>query len=83
MKASSIVGEKLMSEDVRRLYRLSSDQMVGGVCSGLGCYFEIDPTVMRLLFIAGFFLNPPTAAFLYLVLLVLVPVEPSNESSQV
>jgi hypothetical protein len=38
---------------------------------------------MRLLFIAGFFLNPPTAMFLYLALLVLVPIEPSKESSQV
>ncbi len=72
-----------MSEEIRRLYRLSSDQMVGGVCSGLGRYFDVDPTVMRLLFIAGFFLNPPTAAFLYLMLLVLVPIEPSKESSQV
>lgn len=72
-----------MSEEVRRLYRQSSDQMVGGVCSGLGRYFEVDPTVMRLLFVAGFFINPPTAMFLYLILLVLVPMEPLNESSQV
>ena len=72
-----------MSEEVRKIYRLSSDQMVGGVCSGVGQYFEIDPTVIRLMFIAGFFMNPPTAAFLYLLLLVLVPIEPSSESSQV
>lgn len=72
-----------MSDEVRRLYRLSSDQMIGGVCAGLGRYFDIDPTMMRLLFIAGFFLNAPTAAFVYLVLLVIVPVERPNESSQV
>ena len=72
-----------MSEEVRKIYRQSSDQMVGGVCSGLGQYLEIDPTVIRLMFIAGFFMNPPTAAFLYLLLLVLVPIEPSSESSQV
>lgn len=72
-----------MSDDIRRLYRISSDQMIGGVCSGLGRYFELDPTLMRLIFIGGFFLNPPTAAFLYLVFLVLMPIEPANESSQV
>jgi phage shock protein C len=72
-----------MSDEYRRLYRVSSDQMVGGVCSGLGRYFENDPTIIRLLFVGGFFLNPPTAALLYLVLLVLMPVEPSSESSQV
>ena len=83
MKAWDLAGEKLMSEEIRRLYRLNSDQMVGGVCSGLGRYFDVDPTVVRLLFIAGFCLNPPTAAFLYIVLLVLVPIEPLKESSQV
>ena len=72
-----------MSDEIRRLYRISSDQMIGGVCSGLGRYFEIDPTVVRLLFVGGFFVNPPTTVFLYLVLLVLMPVETTNEPSQV
>jgi phage shock protein PspC (stress-responsive transcriptional regulator) len=72
-----------MGDEIRRLYRISRDQMIGGVCSGLGRYFELDPTLVRLLFVGGFFMNPPTAVFLYLVLLALVPVEPSNESSQV
>lgn len=72
-----------MSDEIRRLYRNPGDQMIGGVCSGLGQYFEIDPTVVRLLFIGGFFANLPVAASLYLILLVLMPIESSNESSQV
>ena len=32
-----------------KLYR-SKDQMVGGVCAGLGEYVGIDPTIVRLAF---------------------------------
>lgn len=34
----------------RRLYRDPSTAKLGGVCSGLGAYFGIDPTIFRLLF---------------------------------
>ena len=34
----------------RRLYRDPSKGMVAGVCSGLGTYFSIDPTIIRIVF---------------------------------
>ncbi len=33
----------------RRIYRDSNDKMIGGVCSGLAHYFDIDPTIVRLI----------------------------------
>ncbi len=36
---------------MRRLYRPRSNRMVAGVCAGLGNYFNIDPTIVRLIFV--------------------------------
>ena len=41
--------------DVKILTRSKSNRMIAGVCAGLGDYFNIDPTVVRLLFVLGFF----------------------------
>lgn len=34
----------------KRLKLSSTDKVVGGVCGGLGEYFDIDPTIIRILF---------------------------------
>ena len=36
---------------MKRLYRNSKDKKLGGVCSGLGDYFNIDPVIIRLAFL--------------------------------
>lgn len=66
-----------MSKSYRELYRSRDNRMIGGVCGGLGEYFNIDPTLVRVLFVFGAFLGIPGAlALVYLILLVLVPQEP-------
>ncbi len=45
---------------MKRLYLSLTDRKIAGVCGGLGEYFEIDPTIVRLLtvvlaVITGFF----------------------------
>lgn len=66
-----------MSEQYKQLYRSRKNRMIGGVCAGLGEYFNIDPTLVRVLFIFGAFLGFPGAlALVYLILLILVPQEP-------
>ena len=37
-----------MADASKQLYRSADDRMLGGVCGGLGAYFGIDPTVVRL-----------------------------------
>jgi len=46
-----------MDNQPRKLYRSISQRQIGGVCGGLGEYLNIDPTVMRLIFVAGLFQN--------------------------
>lgn len=63
-----------MSTQYNKLYRSRENRMLGGVCGGLGEYFDIDPTLVRLLFVFGAFLGVPGALLLiYLVMLVVVP----------
>lgn len=67
-----------MSSQYQKLYRSRENRMLGGVCGGLGEYFDIDPTLVRVLFVFGAFLGIPGAlALIYLVMLILVPQEPS------
>jgi phage shock protein PspC (stress-responsive transcriptional regulator) len=50
--------------------------MIGGVCAGLGEYFGIDPTLMRVLLFMGVFVGFPGAlGLIYLIMLILVPDE--------
>lgn len=60
----------------KKLYRSRKDRMIAGVCGGLGEYFGIDSTWVRLIFVLFFFAGG--AAFLaYIVLWIVVPLENS------
>jgi len=61
----------------KRLYRDSDNAILGGVCSGLGIYFSIDPLVFRLLFIALTLLNG-VGILLYLIFWIAVPLAKTN-----
>ncbi len=66
----------------KTLYRSRTQRMVGGVCGGLGAFFGIDPTLVRLLFVIGSLLG--WAGFLvltYIIMMFVVPEEPLGVSS--
>lgn len=63
-----------MSE-IKRLYRTRGDRVLAGVCGGLGDYFNIDPTIVRLLFILLALAGGP-GIIVYLVLWLVTPEEP-------
>lgn len=54
------------------LERSTRDKWIGGVCGGLGHYFDIDPTIVRLIFLVAFF-GFGTGLLVYLVLWVVMP----------
>jgi len=55
----------------RRLYRSRSNRWLGGVCGGLAEYFNIDPLIIRLLFL--FIIGPNL--LVYILCLILIPSE--------
>ena len=67
------VSEKKKSDNwkSRRLYRDPNNRIIGGVCSGLGTYFNIDPVIFRILFILGFFSGILLIA--YFLLWIIIP----------
>jgi phage shock protein PspC (stress-responsive transcriptional regulator) len=54
--------------------RNSNDKVIAGVCSGLAKSLEIDPIIMRLVFVVGF-LAFGVGPIIYLLLWLLMPKE--------
>ena len=57
----------------RRLYRDSSDKMIGGVCSGIANYLNIDPTIVRILFAIVTFGGFGLGFLIYILLWIILP----------
>lgn len=61
-----------------QLRRPTTDRIVAGVASGLGRYFNIDPTVVRVAFAVAAVLTWGTALLAYPVMWFLMPEEPAQ-----
>ncbi len=64
-----------MNNNYKTLTRSTTNRMIAGVCAGLGNYFNIDPTVVRLLFVLGIFLAGPAVLLVYIIMAVVTPEE--------
>lgn len=60
----------------KRYYLSTTDKKIGGVCGGLAEYFEIDPLLVRLLFVFMFF-SLGGGLLLYVLLWILAPKKTS------
>lgn len=63
------VNEKYMKAE---LYRSKNNRILGGVCGGIGEYFEIDPVIIRIIFVILATLGG-LGIVIYLILWILVP----------
>lgn len=59
----------------KRLYRSKNNCMIAGVCGGLGEYFDIDPTFIRLLWIV-FTLAGGSGILAYIIAWIAIPQHP-------
>lgn len=59
----------------RRLMRSSVDKKLGGVCAGIADYFDLDPTLVRLLWVLTVFLGG-TGILIYAILWIVLPIAP-------
>jgi len=64
--------------ETRKLYRSRNDQMIAGVCGGLGKYLGIDPTLIRLAFVLLLLFGIGSGLLVYLAMMLLVPLEPES-----
>ncbi|KKO81006.1 MULTISPECIES: PspC domain-containing protein [Corynebacterium] len=58
----------------QRLTRSTTDTMLGGVCGGIAQTYNLDPTLVRILFVVATLLGF-SGILLYLILWVVIPVE--------
>ena len=72
-----------MNNNFKQLTRSRTNRVVAGLCAGLGSYFGIDPTIVRLLFVLGFFLGGHFGIILlYIIMALIIPEEPMQQPIQ-
>ncbi|MGE5586908.1 MAG: PspC domain-containing protein [Clostridia bacterium] len=65
----------------RRLYRSKSECMIGGVAGGIAEYFDIDPTIVRILWVL-LALADGVGVLAYLIAWIVIPANPYTEPSE-
>lgn len=66
------------SKECKKLYR-SNDRMICGVCAGIAEYFNIDPTLVRLITVALAFVGMLGGGILaYIIAAIIIPVRPEE-----
>jgi phage shock protein C len=75
------IGLPIMTKSKpHQLYRSNSDRYLAGVCGGIAAYFNLDSTLIRLLFIA-IILMGGSGLIIYLILWAIIPSESANNQS--
>lgn len=63
----------------RRLYRIKDRAVISGVCSGIGAYFDLDPNVIRIIFVLGALFTSGFGIFVYIILMFAIPSAHTSE----
>lgn len=64
-----------MADRPKRLYKSEDNEVIDGVCGGIGDYFNVDPVLIRVLFVFGAFASSGGFVLLYIVLMLVMPEE--------
>jgi phage shock protein PspC (stress-responsive transcriptional regulator) len=67
----------------KRLYRSRTNRMLAGVCGGLGKYFNVDPTLIRVLAVILLIFFNFATLIAYIILAIIVPLEPLDTQKPV
>ncbi|MDR1412710.1 MAG: PspC domain-containing protein [Actinomycetes bacterium] len=62
--------------EVKKLYRDRDNKMIGGVCAGLAEYFDLDPTLVRLIAAGLLLFGVGSPILVYLVMWAVIPEKP-------
>src|SRR6056297_1470342 len=61
-----------------KLYRSHKDKVIAGVCGGIGEYFDVDPLLVRLIFVLSALFGG-SGVFVYLLLWLFIPASPEDK----
>jgi phage shock protein PspC (stress-responsive transcriptional regulator) len=65
----------------RKLYRSQANRLIGGVCGGIAEYFTVDPTLVRLIWVAVSFFGG-IGVLLYIAALFIIPNNPEQTPAE-
>jgi|YelNatPaOPRAMG01_1025707.scaffolds.fasta_scaffold08763_4 phage shock protein C len=65
----------------RRLYRSKKERVLLGVCGGIAEYFNVDPTLIRLIFVLLILVTGPLLPIFYIISALIIPEAPNGVSS--
>lgn len=57
----------------KKLYRSKKNRIIAGICGGLGEYFNIDPTIVRLIWVFLVVFGMGAGIILYLIAWIIIP----------
>ncbi|NOR84795.1 PspC domain-containing protein [archaeon] len=60
----------------KRLYRSNNEKMISGVCGGVAEYFDVDPTIVRVLWVFLTLTGLGFGLILYIIMAFMVPENP-------
>jgi phage shock protein PspC (stress-responsive transcriptional regulator) len=63
----------IMGNDMKKLVRSKTNRMVCGVCGGIGEYLNVDPTIVRLVWVVVSLVSCGTGLLAYLIAAIVVP----------
>ena len=66
---------------MKRLYRSRTSRILGGVCGGLSAYSDIDPNLIRILWVVLTLLSVGIGVVAYIVAWILIPEEPEVQDA--
>ena len=64
--------------DAKKLYKSNNNSVVSGVCGGIGEYFNIDPVIVRLIWVVMAFLSAGAAVLVYIIAAFIIPDPPGG-----
>ena len=64
---------------MKKLYLSDTNKKIGGVCGGLGEYFDMDPTLVRVIFILIALLSLGLGVLAYILIWMVIPRKPRVE----
>jgi phage shock protein C len=71
-----------MNSNPRRLYRTSDDRIIAGVAGGVAAYFDVDPVIVRILWVLSVPVTASMSFWAYVVMIFVVPEEPAEWPAQ-
>jgi len=63
---------------MKRLYRSGKERILGGVCGGIAEYFEVDPSIVRLLWTLFTFIGLGSGILFYFICWFVIPRNPKH-----